>query len=431
MNELVHYVNQLAGGNQFLSGFIGAWVLSVGTWLLRNVPLRIVTRIKMAVVATLQINSIEGENTTRGDEQLGTVTRWLLEHGWSPTLRNFRRSINGENVLSAGTTVWFLWRRRLMWVTVDELSINSGTKYRVVVSAFCLGNANALLKAWYTEVRRTDPAPEGYVTTDLVSPSRWGAPTANPVVTPIRRLETLPVDLSVKTKLVTAVKGLLDNRQWYIDNVVPRKLVILATGVPGCGKTSLGMALANHFNLPMSLVTNGAFTPVILRELICGAGGKELPRFILVDDIDCREEILARTAKEPIQGNTTISSGENVYGLADYLAVFGGGEPMDNVIIFMTTNHPEKIDPAFRRSGRIDITLDLGGTTPAQQREFALKHWPDLKDRIGEDFFQSGCVAADLFNILALARWETDVAYRLLVELARKESPLKEVVNGD
>ena len=94
---------------------------------------------------------------------------------------------------------------------------------------------------------------------------------------------------------------------------------------------------------------------------------------------------------------------------------------MDNVIIFMTTNHPEKLDPAFRRAGRIDIAIDLHGTTPAQQYEFALKRWPELVSRIKPGFFVGDCVAADLFGVLSEARWDSERAYGLLVELRNKQ----------
>ena len=430
MNELMQYINQLAGGNQVLSGFVGAWFLGVATWVLRNVPLRILQRLKVALVVTLRINAIEGENFSRGDDSIATVTRWLLKHGWTPSLRNFRASIDGHHTLSTGSTVWFLWRRRLMWASVGEVVINSGTKHVVIISALCLGDANKLLTAWYNEVKRTDPAPDGFVTANLVTADNWGNERSFTTISPKRGLNELPVDVAIKELLVEAVRGLFDQRQWFIDNRCPRKLVILASGVPGCGKTSLGMALANAFNLQINVVTNNAFNPMILRNLISGAVGKETPTFILIDDIDCREELKARELKQSQDAGMTISNGPTV-GLADYLAVFGGGEPLDNVIIFMTTNHPEKLDPAFRRAGRIDITLELGGTSPEQQREFALKHWPELEDRIGNDFFRSECTAADLFNVLSRARWDSGIAYRLLVELANKESPLKEVVNGD
>lgn len=420
MNELVQYINQLAGGNQVLSGFVGAWFLGVATWVLRNVPLRILQRLKVALVVTLRVNAIEGENTSRGDDTIATVTRWLLKHGWAPSLRNFRAGIDGHHTLSTGSTIWFIWRRRLMWATVGELNINNGTKHVVIISALCLGNANDLLTTWYKEVKRTDPAPEGFNTAQLVSADSWGNVRFFPALAPKRELTSLPVDENVKERLLSAIGGLIERRQWFIDNRCPRKLVILASGAPGCGKTSLGMALANEFKLPINIVTNNAFNPMILRGMIANAAGKEIPTFILIDDIDCREELKSRELKKDQDAGMTISNGPTI-GLADYLAVFGGSEPMDNVIIFMTTNHPEKLDPAFRRAGRIDINIDLQGTTPAQQYEFALKRWPELAARIEPGFFVGDCVAADLFGVLSEARWDSEKAYGLLNELRHKQ----------
>ena len=37
-------------------------------------------------------------------------------------------------------------------------------------------------------------------------------------------------------------------------------------------------------------------------------------------------------------------------------------------MLFLTTNHPERLDPALIRPGRVDRRIQLGNTTPDQAR---------------------------------------------------------------
>ena len=42
-------------------------------------------------------------------------------------------------------------------------------------------------------------------------------------------------------------------------------------------------------------------------------------------------------------------------------------------ILFMTTNHLERLDPALVRPGRVDVMHNIGPSTPSQLRRMFLK----------------------------------------------------------
>jgi mitochondrial chaperone BCS1 len=50
-------------------------------------------------------------------------------------------------------------------------------------------------------------------------------------------------------------------------------------------------------------------------------------------------------------------------------------------IIFMTTNHPERLDPALIRPGRVDIKEHFGYATPHQTTEMFLRFYGGSKAR--------------------------------------------------
>jgi chaperone BCS1 len=53
-------------------------------------------------------------------------------------------------------------------------------------------------------------------------------------------------------------------------------------------------------------------------------------------------------------------------------------------IIFMTTNHPEKLDEALIRPGRVDVKEYLGHATPYQIREMFLRFYGGPEERAQE-----------------------------------------------
>lgn len=53
-------------------------------------------------------------------------------------------------------------------------------------------------------------------------------------------------------------------------------------------------------------------------------------------------------------------------------------------VIFMTTNHLERLDPALIRPGRVDVQLEIGHATPPQIRGMFLRFFPDAKKEAGE-----------------------------------------------
>ena len=63
--------------------------------------------------------------------------------------------------------------------------------------------------------------------------------------------------------------------------------------------------------------------------------------------------------------------------LAGILNVLDGVVDCPGRILIMTSNHPEKLDPALIRPGRIDRRIFLDYMTPCDARKMAAHHFPD------------------------------------------------------
>jgi hypothetical protein len=169
---------------------------------------------------------------------------------------------------------------------------------------------------------------------------------------------------------------------------IPHSLGFLFYGEPGCGKTSCIKAIANYLDRYIVTINLNHINSINdLRNIFMGEylGEEEwnVPlkkRIYVFEEIDCFQEednpFLNRNNVEkmntkpkiddkfeklsqallkdetPIKNKTKITTGE-VLEILD-----GITEAEDRIIIF-TTNFPDKIDKAFMRPGRIDVSINF------------------------------------------------------------------------
>lgn len=169
------------------------------------------------------------------------------------------------------------------------------------------------------------------------------------------------------------VSFFIGNRSWYEHRGIPYTLGILLHGLPGCGKTSFIKALARDthrhvINIRLSPTT----TVPQMMELFHSArisavrGGVtetyEIPmdrRILVLEDVDCLSDVVndrQKTGQAPVHG----SSGSDLsLTLGVLLNLLDGVLETPGRIMVMTTNHPERLDPALVRPGRIDVAVNF------------------------------------------------------------------------
>lgn len=146
----------------------------------------------------------------------------------------------------------------------------------------------------------------------------------------------------------------------------------LLYGPPGCGKTSFAQVLAGELQLDICILnlTHAGLTDDAVAEYLRDAPQNAI---IVLEDVDAIFVERTVTAKEGGDGkrggNTTVS-------FSGLLNALDGVASQEGRLLFMTTNHIEKLDPALIRPGRCDVQLQLKLASKNQMERMFLRFYP-------------------------------------------------------
>lgn len=181
-----------------------------------------------------------------------------------------------------------------------------------------------------------------------------------------RSLASVVLAPGVKEDLVADLRGFLASQQWYADRGVPYRRGYLLYGPPGSGKTSVIQALAGELDYSICILNLAELT--LTDDRLNHLLNNVPPRsFVLLEDVDAA---FAESRKKA-EG---FGSGITFSGLLNAL---DGVASAERRIVFMTTNHPERLDPALIRPGRVDFKTLLDNATPRQARQMFAQFYGD------------------------------------------------------
>ena len=173
------------------------------------------------------------------------------------------------------------------------------------------------------------------------------------------------LDFPLQTrKIIAKFKEWMNNAGWYTEKGIPWRMGGLFYGQPGTGKSSLAKAIAVDLQIPififdLATLTNDEFVNEWM-EL-----STHLPCVVLFEDFDNVFHL-----RENIVKNSSLT-------FDTILNCIDGVASLEGVILIITTNHINQIDPALgviqkdakisSRPGRIDYILELGAMEEEQR----------------------------------------------------------------
>lgn len=181
-------------------------------------------------------------------------------------------------------------------------------------------------------------------------------------VLPVNKtFENLFLSLDNHRRLTQALQTYGQSRDMYHRNGIPYKLGLLFSGEPGCGKSSTIYAIARELNRNIYRLRLQNFGSNA--DFITAVQGIQAGDIVVLEDVDANSITWHRSAQEAEQLRQKACGGVTFDTL---LEVLDGYTYLHDTIIIFTTNHPEKLDRALIRPGRIDQQFVFG---PADRQQ--------------------------------------------------------------
>lgn len=184
-----------------------------------------------------------------------------------------------------------------------------------------------------------------------------------------RDWESVVLDESLSEKLCNDVEEFVsqDVKDWYKRHGMPYRRGYLFYGPPGTGKTSMISALASK--LQRNIYRVNIATPRLTDEsLQCAISSVRPGSIIVMEDLDC----LFNHMRDKTEMFSVTFSGllNAIDGLCD----------AKGALFIFTSNHPDRLDPALCRKGRIDVEFKFGYATKSQAENMFLRFYPNFKE---------------------------------------------------
>jgi chaperone BCS1 len=295
-------------------------------------------------------------------------------------------------------THWMIYQRRLLVLERYRRDLQSGgsSAFAETLTISIIGGTRAMIEGVLRAAQES--ATEATPGTNILTAryESWSVTSRRAR----RPLASIVLADGMLEDLLEDMRSFLQSESWYAARGIPHRRGYLLYGPPGTGKTTVVAAVAGELRLSVAVLSlsSAVMNDESLRSLV-----DALPpaAVLLIEDIDC-----AFAAKR--EGGPT---GVTMSGLLNAL---DGVSTRDGRALFLTTNHPERLDPALVRPGRVDRSFHLGHATPDQARRlFAWFYTAGAEDaaidRLSRDFaarVPSGriCVAAIQEHLLRYRR---------------------------
>lgn len=188
-----------------------------------------------------------------------------------------------------------------------------------------------------------------------------------------RPINSVILDQGIAQRLHDDFSEFLKSQPWYLERGIPYRRGYLLYGPPGNGKSSFIQALAGElqYNICVLNLTDRSLTDDKLAYLMATLPPRSM---LLLEDVDAA---FTHTRENKSAVSLTFS------GLLNAL---DGVASTEERVIFMTTNHHERLDPALIRPGRCDVQQYIGDSTAHQQKAMFKRFYPNADDQTVNEF---------------------------------------------
>jgi DNA replication protein DnaC len=336
-------------------------------WYLKNTSIvvsdhnHILGLIKEPIVASSEDN-IKSIQTSYPQK---TVTQF----DYKGKIINFSKDCSDTTVYSPGGEIKKKNYQIILWSTDCD---------KTLLEKLCLSVANKYAKSkidkvWHQKMFTNNA-------------SSW---TEQPLNMNRRKVATVILDDGLNNTILESIKHFIDTEEWHLERGINYKKSYLFYGPPGTGKTSMIKALSfeieRHIHF-LNLATVESDDQ--LNKLMSSIDFKNT--IVVMEDIDAMSKIThsrKKTEEEELEETTRLTAVQDKgksnsnpapnlpkLTLSGLLNQLDGLRQTHGMILVMTSNHPEVLDDALIRDGRVDEKI-LFSYASLQQIQMMFKNF--------------------------------------------------------
>jgi chaperone BCS1 len=376
VEHLWQFIEEQLKSNNFLSG--GAVLMALGAIgaLCRKVPGQIFGWLKGRIVMEVEVSD--------RDPAFMWLAQWLAAQPYSQkrarrlTITTVNTDGGPRNVSDpapkprviltpAPGTHYFRFRRHFMSLyRTQEESNNDGKPSLFKKETFSLSiltRRRELVHELLDEARRIAEPPEDDRRTI------WTFQRYNNWCQTMRR-RPRPIDSVILAKgvmesILDDIRRFQEEEQFYADRGIPYRRTYLLYGPPGSGKSSMVWAIASYLKRDLAVV-NMAIKGMGDDDLRYCLADMPANSFGLIEDID---RIFQEREKSDDDDSPVTFSG--------LLNALDGVAASEGRVMFITTNHRDRLDEALLRPGRCDVHCEIGNADSSQVCRIFDRFFPD------------------------------------------------------
>jgi chaperone BCS1 len=374
---MTHNLLELLNQNPFFSGGLSLMVLGAAAALLRKVPGQLWTLVQRWLSITVEVPDrdpafrwlqvwLASQPYAGRARDLSLSTTWVPAGTDSDTALVFDADDSAATSLTsqvkfllspAPGTHLMLYKNRLLILRRSRRDLQNGNArtFQENLTLQIIGGTRMLIEQLLADARKLACPRTPGVSILTARYENWETTSWQPR----RPVESLVLAGDLLDELLNDLRTFYASRAWYIQRGIPHRRGYLLHGPPGNGKTTLVLAAAGELNLSVAVLSlsNRLLSDDALRCLVDALPPATL---LLIEDVDCVFKS---------ERTTTDQTGVTLSGLLNAL---DGVSSREGRVMFLTTNHPERLDPALVRPGRVDRKVELGHASADQARRMYL-----------------------------------------------------------
>ena len=182
----------------------------------------------------------------------------------------------------------------------------------------------------------------------------------------MRDVDSVILDQGIKEDIINDIDQFNKNENIYHKYGIPYKRVYCLYGPPGTGKSSIIFTIASKFKKNIAMLNFGSgITDSVFIKLMSNIKDDQI---LLLEDVDALFSYR----------NSISKTDDGFLSFSTLLNILDGNLRVEGLCIFMTTNHPEKLDSALLRKGRVDYMVKIDYISKYQIEHFAKMYYPNI-----------------------------------------------------